>query len=82
MDYRGPVGVVLYNLGENSYTVKEGERVAQLVVEKIFMPKIEEVKVCHSVKTITTRINYALDFVPPFKRIMNNMQIEHSQFTL
>ena len=44
-DYRGNVGVVLFNHGMQSFYVEKGQRVAQLVVEKIAMPKLVEVKV-------------------------------------
>ncbi len=31
-DYRGPVGVILANMGPDEYTVMHGERIAQLVI--------------------------------------------------
>lgn len=34
-DYRGEVGVVLFNFGEEEFKVSVGDRVAQLVLEKI-----------------------------------------------
>ena len=34
-DYRGPVGVILANLSDNDFEVKVGDRVAQLIVEKV-----------------------------------------------
>jgi len=34
-DYRGEIGVILINLGENPYTVRRGDRIAQLVVAPI-----------------------------------------------
>ena len=36
-DYRGPVGVVLFNFGEEDFVVNQGDRVAQLILEKISM---------------------------------------------
>lgn len=45
MDYRGNVGVVLFNLGPTDYEVHQGDRVAQLVVERISMPTLVEVEV-------------------------------------
>mmetsp|Transcript_16270 Transcript_16270/g.24608 ORF Transcript_16270/g.24608 Transcript_16270/m.24608 type:complete len:210 (-) Transcript_16270:548-1177(-) len=39
-DYRGPVGVVLFNLGENDYTVQPGDRIAQLILEQICMADV------------------------------------------
>ena len=44
-DYRGNVGVVLFNLGAENYYVKEGDRIAQLVVERIYQPSLVEVDV-------------------------------------
>lgn len=34
-DYRGEVKVLLFNLGESDFAVAEGERVAQLVLERV-----------------------------------------------
>lgn len=34
-DYRGELKVLLFNFGEADFEVKEGERVAQLVVERV-----------------------------------------------
>lgn len=34
-DYRGEINVILINLGENDYKIKRGERIAQIVVNKI-----------------------------------------------
>lgn len=34
-DYRGPLGVLLVNLGAEPYTVRHGERIAQLVVAPV-----------------------------------------------
>ncbi|XP_064645698.1 deoxyuridine 5'-triphosphate nucleotidohydrolase-like [Lineus longissimus] len=41
-DYRGPVGVVLFNHAQQIFTVKRGDRVAQLICEKAFIPEIVE----------------------------------------
>lgn len=42
-DYRGPVGVVLFNHGSEDFKVNKGDRVAQLILERICMADIEEV---------------------------------------
>lgn len=31
-DYRGPFGVILINLGQDTFTVRHGDRIAQLVI--------------------------------------------------
>ena len=41
-DYRGNVGVVLFNLSKQDYHVNRGDRVAQLVLERIFTPPVVE----------------------------------------
>ncbi|CAM9115025.1 unnamed protein product, partial [Chrysoparadoxa australica] len=43
-DYRGPVGVVLFNFGSEDFVVAKGDRVAQLVLERISMATVEEVE--------------------------------------
>jgi len=42
-DYRGEVGVVMFNHANTDYSVKKGDRVAQLVLERIFTPPVVEV---------------------------------------
>ncbi|KAF4008784.1 hypothetical protein G4228_020588 [Cervus hanglu yarkandensis] len=44
-DSRGNVGVVLFNFGKETFEVKKGDRIAQLIYERIFYPEIEEVQV-------------------------------------
>lgn len=44
-DYRGNVGVVLFNFGKDPFEVKKGDRVAQLICERIVYPDLEELKV-------------------------------------
>jgi dUTP pyrophosphatase len=34
-DYRGPLGVILANLGADAYTIRHGERIAQMVVAPV-----------------------------------------------
>lgn len=33
-DYRGEIGIILINLGENDFTVNDGDRIAQMVIKK------------------------------------------------
>ena len=44
-DYRGNVGVVMFNLADTPFEVKVGDRIAQLVLERIFIPDVVEYKV-------------------------------------
>lgn len=41
-DYRGEVGVILINHGEEDFQVFHGDRIAQLVVSKVVSASIEE----------------------------------------
>ncbi|XP_018620537.1 deoxyuridine 5'-triphosphate nucleotidohydrolase, mitochondrial-like [Scleropages formosus] len=41
-DYRGNVGVVLFNFGKEPFQVKKGDRVAQLICERICYPELEQ----------------------------------------
>jgi dUTP pyrophosphatase len=43
-DYRGEVKVLLFNHSEVDFEVKKGDRVAQLVLERIYTPDIVEVE--------------------------------------
>lgn len=44
-DYRGNIGVVLFNLSKSDYNVKRGDRIAQLILERIYTPTVVEVQV-------------------------------------
>ena len=39
-DYRGEVGVILGNMGSESFTIKRGERIAQLVIQKVIQARL------------------------------------------
>jgi dUTP pyrophosphatase len=39
-DYRGPVIVLLANLSDDDFEIKAGDRIAQLIVERIVMPTV------------------------------------------
>ena len=43
-DYTGEIKVILFNHGENDFTIKTGDRIAQLIFEKIFTDELEEVE--------------------------------------
>ena len=40
--YRGEVGVILINLGEADFTVKKGDKIAQIVIAPVTQPEIAE----------------------------------------
>ncbi|KAG6406417.1 hypothetical protein SASPL_134017 [Salvia splendens] len=42
-DYRGPVGVILFNHSDADFEVKAGDRIAQLIIEQIVTPEVAEV---------------------------------------
>lgn len=44
-DYRGPLGVLLVNLGTEPYTVRHGDRIAQLIVAPVVQAKFQLVEV-------------------------------------
>ena len=41
-DYRGPLGVVLFNHADVDFHVSPGDRIAQLIVERIARPEVRE----------------------------------------
>jgi dUTP pyrophosphatase len=43
-DYRGEIKVILINLGKEKFSVKKGERIAQMVVCPVIQARLEEVK--------------------------------------
>ena len=42
-NYRGEVGVVLFNHGDQDFEVKVGDKITQLIFEKISVPEVVEV---------------------------------------
>lgn len=40
-DYRGPLGVLLVNLGRDPFTVQHGERIAQVVIAPVLQARFE-----------------------------------------
>eukprot|EP00188_Purpureofilum_apyrenoidigerum_P004215 Plantae.Rhodophyta-Purpureofilum_apyrenoidigerum.ctg46445.p1 GENE.Plantae.Rhodophyta-Purpureofilum_apyrenoidigerum.ctg46445~~Plantae.Rhodophyta-Purpureofilum_apyrenoidigerum.ctg46445.p1 ORF type:complete len:183 (+),score=24.70 Plantae.Rhodophyta-Purpureofilum_apyrenoidigerum.ctg46445:31-549(+) len=41
-DYRGSVGILLFNFGQKVFCVRTGDRIAQLIIEKIALPEVIE----------------------------------------
>jgi len=42
-DYRGEIGVVLINFGDEAFTIRDGDRIAQMVISRVFRATWEEV---------------------------------------
>lgn len=43
-DYTGPLGLVLCNNGTSEFLIHQGDRVAQLLIERVAVPKVLEVQ--------------------------------------
>lgn len=43
VDYRGPVGVILFNHSDEEFKITRGDRIAQLILERISTPDVVEV---------------------------------------
>lgn len=41
-DYRGPLGVILFNFGDADFCIARGDRIAQLILEQIVLPDVVE----------------------------------------
>jgi len=42
-DYRGEIGVLLINLGREPFTIRDGDRIAQMVISQVLRVTLEEV---------------------------------------
>jgi dUTP pyrophosphatase len=42
-DYRGEVGVLLINFGKEPFTIRNGDRIAQMVISPVYRVTLEEV---------------------------------------
>ncbi|CAH1636013.1 unnamed protein product [Spodoptera littoralis] len=42
-DYRGNVGVVIFNHSDQEFVINKGDRIAQLICERIYYPVLKEV---------------------------------------
>lgn len=44
-DYRGEINIIMINFGQNDFLIKRGDRIAQMVINKIETPSIVEVEI-------------------------------------
>jgi dUTP pyrophosphatase len=42
-DYRGEIKVALINLGQRPYTIRRGDRISQMVIQKVYQAQLEVV---------------------------------------
>lgn len=49
-DYRGIIKVILINLGENDFKIQRGDRIAQLVIQRIYFPNFKLVETLDKTK--------------------------------
>lgn len=49
-DYRGIIKVILINLSNEEFFIHRGDRIAQLIIQKIFYPKFKVVKSLNDTK--------------------------------
>lgn len=49
-DYRGEIKIILMNFGDKPFTIHKGDRIAQLVVSKVYSAKIVEAENLNSSK--------------------------------
>jgi dUTP pyrophosphatase len=43
-DYRGEIGVIMINMGAGPFVIKDGDRIAQLVIHQVIHAELEEVE--------------------------------------
>ena len=43
-DYRGEIKIAMINLGDKAYTVRRGDRIAQMVVNRVYQAKLDIVQ--------------------------------------
>jgi dUTP pyrophosphatase len=41
-DYRGEVGIILINWGPESFTIKRGDRIAQMIIARVYQAELME----------------------------------------
>ncbi|MEI7811375.1 MAG: dUTP diphosphatase [Ignavibacteria bacterium] len=41
-DYRGEIKIILFNFGEEDFTIKRGDRIAQMILSKVYLTELIE----------------------------------------
>lgn len=49
-DYRGEVGIILVNWGKRPFTIRRGDRIAQMIITRVCRAVIEEVETLDNTK--------------------------------
>lgn len=42
-DYRGEIKIILFNFGEEDFIIKRGDRIAQLIISKVYRAALNEI---------------------------------------
>jgi dUTP pyrophosphatase len=42
-DYRGEIGVIIINWGKEPFTIRRGDRIAQMIISKVYRARFKEV---------------------------------------
>ena len=69
-DYRGEVGAILFNFSDEDFVVNQGDRIAQIIFEKIKTPEIKElISLCRAMAVNCRAMAvhwFFLQFLRPF----------------
>jgi dUTP pyrophosphatase len=41
-DYRGEINIIMFNLGKEDFTIQKGDRIAQLIISRVFRANLSE----------------------------------------
>lgn len=47
-DYRGEIGIIVINWGQRPFTIRRGDRIAQMIITKVYQAHLMEVDVLES----------------------------------
>jgi len=47
-DYRGEIGIIVINWGQRPFTIRRGDRIAQMIIAKVYQAHVMEVDVLDS----------------------------------